>query len=92
VDIGLSRLAIVFIAEDGEEARLNPTDPHQGLHTVNVASRRWSEAKISGRISGPSSRLVRDWHTIEVRGAFPDHSLYKDRVRRRVTAAVRMGT
>jgi len=91
VDIGLSRLAMVFIAEDGEEARLNPADLHQVLQSVNVVSRRWSQAKVSGVIRGGSSRLVRDYHTIEVRGAFPDHSLYRDRVRRRVTASVRMG-
>jgi hypothetical protein len=92
VDIGLSRLAIVFITEDGEEARLNPTDAQQGILSVNVLSRRWSQAKVSGVISGPSSRLVRDWHTIEVRGALPDHSLYRDPVRRKVGAELRIGS
>jgi hypothetical protein len=87
VDVGLSRLALVFIAEGGEE----PTDPQQGLQTVNVVSRRWSEAKVSGVIRGGSSRLVRDWHTVEVRGAFPDHSLYKDQVMRKVMVSARIG-
>ncbi len=91
VDVGLSRLALVFIAEGGEEAPLEPTDTQQGLQTVNVVSRRWSEAKVAGVISGGSSRLVRDYHTIEVRGTFPDHSPYKDPVIKRVTASVRMG-
>ena len=91
VDVGLSRLAVVFIAEDGEEARLEPTDTQQEVQTVNAVSRRWSEAKVAGVIRGGSSRLVRDWHTVEVRGAFPDHSLYKDPVMRRVTVSVRIG-
>jgi hypothetical protein len=91
VDVGLSRLALVFIAEGGEEARLEPTDTQQGLQTVNVVSRRWSEAKVAGVISGGSSRLVRDYHTIEVRGVFPDHSPYKDPVIKTVTASVRIG-
>jgi len=91
VDVGLSRLALVFIAEGGEEARLEPTDTQQGLQTVNVVSSRWSEAKVAGVISGGSSRLVRDWHTVEVRGAFPDHSLYKDQVMRKVMVSTRIG-
>jgi hypothetical protein len=91
VDVGLSRLAMVSIADGSEETRLEPTDTQQALQTVNVVSRRWSEAKVAGVISGGSSRLVRDWHTIEVRGAFPDHSLYKDPVMRRVTVSVRIG-
>jgi len=90
VDVGLSRLAVVFIAEDGEEARLEPTDSRYG-ETVNAVSRRWSEAKVAGVIRGASSRLVRDYHTVEVRGEFPDHSLYKDTVTRRITASVRIG-
>ena len=91
VDVGLSRIAVVFIAGDGEEASLEPTDPQQRVQTVNAVSRRWSEAKVAGVIRGGSSRLVRDWRTVEVRGAFPDHSLYKDTVTRRVTASVRIG-
>ena len=90
VDVGLSRLAMVFIAEDGEEARLEPTDTQQGVQTINVESRRWSEAKVAGVISGGSSRLLRDWHTIEVRGAFPDHSLYKDQVMTKATVSARI--
>jgi len=78
VDVGLSRLAVVFIAEDGEEARLEPTDTQHGVQTVNAVSRRWSEAKVMGVIRGGSSRLVRDYRTVEVRGEFPDHSLYKE--------------
>jgi len=90
VDVGLSRLAVVFIAEDGEEARLEPTDSQYG-ETVNAVSRRWSEAKVAGVIRGGSSRLVRAYHTVEVRGEFPDHSLYKDTITTRVTASARIG-
>jgi hypothetical protein len=77
-------------AGNGAEARVGLTDTRQGLYTVNAVSRRWSEAKVTGVISGPDSRLVRDWHTIEVRGAFPNHRLYKDAVMKRVTAAKRI--
>jgi hypothetical protein len=84
VDIGLSRLSVVFVAENGTEGRVGLTDTRQGLYPVNAVSRRWSEAKVTGVISGPDSRLVRDWHAIEVRGAFPDHRLYKDEVMKRV--------
>jgi hypothetical protein len=90
VDVGLSRLAVVFIAEDGEEARLELTATPHG-ETVHAVSRRWTEAKVAGVIRGGSSRLVRDYHTVEVRGEFPDHSLYKDTVTRRVTASARIG-
>ncbi len=44
-----------------------------------------------GVISGRSSRLVRDYHTIEVRGTFPDHSPYKVPVIKTVTASARIG-
>jgi hypothetical protein len=92
VDVGLSRLAVVFIAEDGEEARLEPTATQQSrVQTVNVVSRRWSGAKVAGVISGGTSRLVRDWHTVEVRAAFPDHSLYRDTVMRKATLSIRLG-
>jgi hypothetical protein len=84
VNIGLSRLRIVFVAEDGEIAQLEPSDTQRGVQTVNIVSRMWSKAKVSGVIRGGSSRLVRDYHTIEVRGAFPDHSLYRDTLVREV--------
>jgi hypothetical protein len=90
VDVGLSRLTVVFIAEDGEEARLEPTGTQYG-ETVNAVSRRWAEARMEGVISGGSSRLVRDYHTVEVWGEFPDHSPYKDTITRRVTASARIG-
>jgi len=92
VDIGLSRLALVFIAENGEEVRLlEPAGTEQEVRTVDIISGRWSKATVVGWVRGPGSRLVRDWHTIEVRGAFPDHSLYKDPVMRRAGAEITMG-
>ncbi len=86
VDHGLSSIVVVFLA-DGDEVRVGPTNPQEGLEIVNLAARRWSTTTVAGQVEGPSSRLVRDWRTIEVRGAFPDHRPFKQTIMRRVEAS-----
>lgn len=89
VNHGLSSIAVVFLA-DGDEARVGAYTYQEGLQTVNLAARQWSTTRVRGKIEGPSSRLVRDWQTIEVRGIFPDQSPYRQTVMRQAGAALRL--
>jgi hypothetical protein len=85
VDHGLSNILLVFLA-DGDEVRVGSSSYQEELQTVNLAARQWSTTRVTGQIEGPSSRLVRDWRTIEVWGKFPDHSPFKQAVMRRVSS------
>jgi hypothetical protein len=87
IDHGLYSIEVVFLA-NGDEARLGSSTSQEGLKTVNLAARQWSTTSVTGRIEGPSSRLVRDWQTIEVRGVFPDHSSFRQTVMKHAGATI----
>lgn len=86
VDHGLYSVVVVFLL-DGDEVRLGPSNPQEGLNPVNLAARQWSTTRVTGQIEGPRSKLVRDRQAIEVRGIFPDHGPFRQTVIKAVEAS-----
>jgi hypothetical protein len=85
VDTGLTGLTVVFVFE-GEQVTLGPKTRGYETSTsppgvVNLPSRTWVSVRIKGDFYGPEVKpILTDLTAIEIKGKFPDRSLYHKKI------------